>query len=322
MEVPKKITKCLKCGNEIRFPAQGHIHFMCPHCNNRFEYNNGEPVITEVIKKPTDPEKTSPKKGVEKKSKRQSSILIILLLLAFVGLVIYLLIPRNSISDSQGSSTPTVTTETDSIAAPITYSPLDTSPPFNVTRGVTYTDHSDVDSLLEEKLKDFAKDLGKHLLEELMKEMEKDTENGQWEKANDLFERTVDAMKKGEKKGKDLMKKNEAKLAKLKNDIIKQNPNKNELPDSKASDESGAEKNKATDGVMNNTPYSLTLYYTGPVSRIVTIPPGAVSNVKLPKGTYRIVAKVDNPNVREYYGTQTFGGYDYSVEYYIQTKFR
>lgn len=71
--------------------------------------------------------------------------------------------------------------------------------------------------------------------------------------------------------------------------------------------------------VYNNTSYTLTLLYSGPNSKSITIPSHQTKSVNLKNGTYHIAASVIAPGVRNYAGTESLNGGIYSVEYYIVT---
>lgn len=312
MERPTKIVNCLKCGSQIRLPAEGHIHFLCPNCKNKFEYENGEPYIEQRKENQINSPKTSSMQNALKKKSKKRPYLLFLLLIIFLGLIIYWVIPKRTKTVFDQIDTSDVYQSADSTKA---------TEPFSMDNPIQTTDninHSVVDSIVEEKLKDFAKDLAKHILEELLDEMTEEAKNGHWEKANEWFERTIAIMKKDGKKGKALMKEYDDKLSQVKNEIISQNPNKNNLPDSKSINETGIEKDKAISKVINSTVYTLTVYYSGTSNKSVTVPPNGVSEVILPKGTYSIVAKVSDPTIGEYYGTRTYRGFLYPLELHIE----
>lgn len=70
--------------------------------------------------------------------------------------------------------------------------------------------------------------------------------------------------------------------------------------------------------VYNNTPYTLTLRYSGDESKSIEIPYHSRGNILLKNGAYRIAASV-NANVRSFAGTEILTGGSYDVEYYIVT---
>jgi hypothetical protein len=70
--------------------------------------------------------------------------------------------------------------------------------------------------------------------------------------------------------------------------------------------------------VENRTGYDLTVRYSGPESVKLVITSGATRSVSLPPGHYKIAASVDSSNVRNYYGTDTMNGGEYSSSFYIQ----
>lgn len=68
--------------------------------------------------------------------------------------------------------------------------------------------------------------------------------------------------------------------------------------------------------IKNDTPYTLTVRYSGPENRRVIIAPNATENVKLKSGNYRVTASVNSARVTNYAGTESLNG-DYSSNYYI-----
>ena len=75
----------------------------------------------------------------------------------------------------------------------------------------------------------------------------------------------------------------------------------------------------STISVYNNTAYTLTLLYSGPDSKRLTIPSHQTGNVTLKNGFYRIAASVSSASVRSFAGSENLNGGSYSVEYYIVT---
>jgi len=71
--------------------------------------------------------------------------------------------------------------------------------------------------------------------------------------------------------------------------------------------------------VENQTGYELTVRYSGPDSKKLVIPKGATQTVSLPPGDYKVAASVTAANVRNYYGTDTMRGGQYSSSFYIQS---
>lgn len=72
--------------------------------------------------------------------------------------------------------------------------------------------------------------------------------------------------------------------------------------------------------IQNDTPYELTIWYSGLESRKVQIPAKQITSVKLKLGKYRIAASVKAHNVSNYVGNEDLDGSDYSVKYYIETR--
>ena len=75
-------------------------------------------------------------------------------------------------------------------------------------------------------------------------------------------------------------------------------------------------KNEVT--ARNDTEYTLTILYSGPVNSYrQVIKAKETGKIVLTNGKYRIVASVDNPSVRSYAGTMTMDGGGYYSSYYI-----
>lgn len=71
--------------------------------------------------------------------------------------------------------------------------------------------------------------------------------------------------------------------------------------------------------VYNNTSYTLTISYSGPDTKRISIPPHSRLNITLKNGSYRCVASVDGDGVKNHAGTELLKGGNYEVEYYIST---
>lgn len=69
--------------------------------------------------------------------------------------------------------------------------------------------------------------------------------------------------------------------------------------------------------VYNNTSYTLTLSYSGPDSKRISISPHNRRSITLKNGSYRCVASVDESGVINHAGTESLNGGSYEVEYYI-----
>ncbi len=70
--------------------------------------------------------------------------------------------------------------------------------------------------------------------------------------------------------------------------------------------------------VKNDTKYKLNIYYSGPTSQSVTLPPNSTKRVSLSSGSYSVAASAEASNVRSFYGQETLYG-NYQVSYYIVT---
>lgn len=73
--------------------------------------------------------------------------------------------------------------------------------------------------------------------------------------------------------------------------------------------------------VENKTDYELTVRYSGPDSKKLVLPSGAVRTVSLLPGEYRVAASVSASNVMNYFGSETMQGGTYSSSFYIQSGF-
>jgi hypothetical protein len=75
--------------------------------------------------------------------------------------------------------------------------------------------------------------------------------------------------------------------------------------------------------VQNSTPYSLSVYLSGPLSRVLEIAPDGVETVKLLPGHYEIAAKISGHNVMSYFGPQDYeADTHYKSQFYIERQFR
>ena len=73
--------------------------------------------------------------------------------------------------------------------------------------------------------------------------------------------------------------------------------------------------------VTNQTSYTLTVLYSGSLSKRLILPPHGSGSVKLLPGEYKIAAKVNDPFVIPYAGTTTLlSGAKYSSVFYIITR--
>ena len=82
----------------------------------------------------------------------------------------------------------------------------------------------------------------------------------------------------------------------------------------------GRSNNKAIAEVEteNQTPYVLTVLYSGPTSQRLTMKPNEKGTVKLGVGTYRVAAQVETAaRVRPFAGEQRFDSRGYSSRYFI-----
>lgn len=71
--------------------------------------------------------------------------------------------------------------------------------------------------------------------------------------------------------------------------------------------------------VLNDTKYTLTLYYSGPDSKIVHFKPGEEKSFEMMDGNYRVVASVNAWDVTRYAGTAKLESMIYSSSFFIET---
>jgi outer membrane protein assembly factor BamD (BamD/ComL family) len=74
--------------------------------------------------------------------------------------------------------------------------------------------------------------------------------------------------------------------------------------------------------VKNDTEYTLTIRYSGTMSKKVVIPPRGSQKFILSNGSYRIAASVNASNVTPFAGQESLNGGEYSSTFYIQTSTR
>jgi outer membrane protein assembly factor BamD (BamD/ComL family) len=72
--------------------------------------------------------------------------------------------------------------------------------------------------------------------------------------------------------------------------------------------------------VYNNTSYTLTVRYSGPESKMISLPPKQRASITLKNGKYREAASVNSSHVQNYAGNQSLDGGGYSEEFYIITQ--
>ena len=71
--------------------------------------------------------------------------------------------------------------------------------------------------------------------------------------------------------------------------------------------------------IYNNTPYTLTVLYSGPESKNVVISQHETRTIYMKNGSYKIAASVSASNVRNCAGSEVLTGGSYNVQYYIKT---
>jgi hypothetical protein len=70
--------------------------------------------------------------------------------------------------------------------------------------------------------------------------------------------------------------------------------------------------------VKNDTPYTLTALFSGPIERRVDVAPRGSLSIYLPAGSYKLVGQVNSPNVLPSYGEHVFDARSAGIEFYIQ----
>ena len=70
--------------------------------------------------------------------------------------------------------------------------------------------------------------------------------------------------------------------------------------------------------IKNATPYNLTALFSGPIARRVEVAPGSSVSIDLPQGSYKLVGRVDAPNVLPSYGEYVFEASKAGVEFYLR----
>jgi hypothetical protein len=92
-----------------------------------------------------------------------------------------------------------------------------------------------------------------------------------------------------------------------------------ELPPSQGSYDSALDSTPLVQ-IHNGTDYRITVTYSGPSARSLTLGPGQSGSVSLPAGTYRVTASAHSGSVRPFAGTEALSsGYRYMVRYTIRT---
>jgi TonB family protein len=70
--------------------------------------------------------------------------------------------------------------------------------------------------------------------------------------------------------------------------------------------------------VKNSTPYELSVFYDGPVSKKLTLAPGTSQTLDLVPGAFHVAGRVSAANVLPFYGEETYAGSaSYSATFYI-----
>jgi TPR repeat protein len=92
-----------------------------------------------------------------------------------------------------------------------------------------------------------------------------------------------------------------------------------QMPPAQRSATSGTVWGTTTMTVQNSTPYELTVFYDGPVSKKLILAPGASQVVNLAPGAFHVAGRVSAPDVLPFYGEESYdGSASYSETFYIR----
>jgi hypothetical protein len=72
--------------------------------------------------------------------------------------------------------------------------------------------------------------------------------------------------------------------------------------------------------IENRTSYPLRVVFSGPADQEITVVPGAAQTITLPAGTYKVLGRVNAPNVLPFYVEQFYeSGTKYTSQFFIST---
>jgi peptidylprolyl isomerase len=92
-----------------------------------------------------------------------------------------------------------------------------------------------------------------------------------------------------------------------------------QMPPAQRSATSGTVWGTTTMTVQNSTPYELTVFYDGPVSKKLILAPGASQVENLAPGAFHVAGRVSAPDVLPFYGEESYdGSANYSETFYIR----
>jgi hypothetical protein len=101
-------------------------------------------------------------------------------------------------------------------------------------------------------------------------------------------------------------------------DKIRSGPHTSMPPAQRSTASDAGISGRTTMTVQNSTAYELSVFFKGPVSKKLTLAPGASQDVDLAPGTFRVAGRVAAANVLPFYGEETYAGSArYSVKFYI-----
>jgi hypothetical protein len=73
--------------------------------------------------------------------------------------------------------------------------------------------------------------------------------------------------------------------------------------------------------IRNSTSYELSVFFDGPVSRSLTLKPGASRALDLAPGAFHVAGRVSAPDVLPFYGEESYtASAEYSISFYISTQ--
>ncbi len=71
----------------------------------------------------------------------------------------------------------------------------------------------------------------------------------------------------------------------------------------------------------NKTIYTMTVRFSGTEGKRIKIAPNKTYTLKLKNGSYSVSASIEKSDIKPYWGTQEYKGYEYSNTWYIESRF-
>ena len=90
------------------------------------------------------------------------------------------------------------------------------------------------------------------------------------------------------------------------------------LPQIQATGAGASRNGMAVFEVRNDTAYTLTALFSGPIERRVEVAPGSSTAIELPPGAYKLVGRVNAPDVLPSYGEHTFDQSSSGLRFFLQ----